>query len=409
MAYTSFIALRYLQMRRRSGRRQFISFLTLIAILGISLGVAALIITLTILGGFEREIKSKVAGFTTHIQVTGFQGQTFKAYEAARNKMLDAVPGIKGISPFVAKEGMVSLGNEVDGVLVRGIDPAHDVTTARSYLVEGSFLPVSRDPGIASCVIGKKLLNKLRGHCGDTVVVFGLTGTYAEMRQPRIVPFVIIGVYESGMSEYDDVYLFTDISSAQDLFLLGPVATGFDVLLDDISTAATTAERIQDTMGYPYYPRTLNQLYRNLFTWIELQKQPVPIILGLIILVATVNVIGTLLMVVMEKTNQIGVLKSMGTSNAGIRRIFLIEGALIGISGTLLGNLFAFAICWIQLRYHPLSLDSSIYFMTRVPILLQWDNFALVSAIAVSLTIAAAYIPSAIAATLDPIRSLRFH
>ena len=181
------------------------------------------------------------------------------------------------------------------------------------------------------------------------------------------------------------------------------------MLLKDISTAPAVAEKIQDLMGYPYYPRTLFQLYRNLFTWIELQKEPVPIILGLIILVATVNIIGTLLMVVMEKTNQIGILKSMGASNLDIRKIFLYEGLFIGATGTILGNVFAFVVCWIQLHFQVLSLDSSIYFMTRVPVLFRWENFALVSIISVALCMVAAYVPSAIASRLDPIRSIRFH
>ncbi len=409
MPYTSFIARRYLKFRRGSGKKDFISFLTFIAITGITLGVAALIITLTILAGFEHEIKSKVAGFTTHIQVTGFQSQTFKDYDSAAGRMRSSIGEIEAVAPFVAKEGMVSFGVDVEGVLIKGVEPANDITTAKNYIIDGTY-DLHRDKNrIAACVIGKKLLLKLHAHCGDTIAVFGLTGSYYDMRQPKIVPFVIAGVYESGMAEYDDVYLFTDISAAQELFMLGPAATGFDVLLKDIDTAPAVAEKIQDIMGYPYYPRTLFQLYRNLFTWIELQKQPVPIILGLIILVATVNIIGTLLMVVMEKTNPIGILKSMGASNSDIKRIFLYEGLFIGLTGTILGDLFAFVICWTQQTFHLFSLNSSIYFMTQVPILFHWQNFALVSVIAFLLCILAAYIPSSIAARLDPIRSIRFH
>ena len=409
MPYTSFIARRYLKFRRGSEKKDFISFLTFIAIAGITLGVAALIITLTILAGFEHEIKSKVAGFTTHIQVTGFQSQTFKNYDSAAERMRSSIDEIEAVGPFVAKEGMVSFGSDVEGVLVKGVEPANDITTAKNYIIEGTYDLHREKSQIAACAIGKKLLVKLHAHCGDTIAVFGLTGSYYEMRQPKIVPFVVAAVYESGMSEYDDVYLFTDITAAQELFMVGPAATGFDVLLKDIDAAPDVAEKIQDLMGYPYYPRTLFQLYRNLFTWIELQKQPVPIILGLIILVATVNIIGTMLMVVMEKTNQIGILKSMGASNSDIKKIFLFEGLFIGLTGTILGDLFAFVVCWTQQTFHYFSLNSSIYFMTQVPILFHWQNFALVSVIAFLLCILAAYIPSAIAARLDPIRSIRFH
>ena len=389
MPYTSFIARRYLQFRRGSGKKNFISFLTFIAIAGIALGVAALIITLTILAGFEHEIKSKVAGFTTHVQVTGFQSQTFRKYDHAAVIMRDSVAGIEAVAPFVAKEGMVSFGSDVEGALVKGVEPENDITAAKNYIVEGTYDLRRWNGNIAPCVIGRKLLIKLHARCGDTIAVFGLTGSYTDMRQPKIVPFTITGVYESGMAEYDDVYLFTSISAAQELFMIGPAATGFDVLLTDIETAPQAAERIQDVMGYPYYPRTLFQLYRNLFAWIELQKQPVPIILGLIILVATVNIIGTLLMVVMEKTNQIGILKSMGASNADVKKIFLYEGIFIGLTGTILGDCFAFVVCWAQQTFRFFSLNSSIYFMTQVPILFHWQNFALVSAIAVLLCLCA--------------------
>lgn len=409
MLYTSFIARRYLQVQRRPGKRGFISFLTLIAVAGIALGVAALDITLTILGGFEKEIKTKVIGFTTHVQVTGFQHQTLRSYEQARLRMMREIPEISAVSPYVAREGMVSYGKDVEGILVKGVDPSRDITSTRHYIVGGRYDLRSRPGRIASCVIGKKLLDKLHARLGDTLVVFGLNGNYYQMRQPRILPFVIRGTYESGMSEYDDVYFYTDIAAAQELFELDASATGFDILLKDVSAASVVAEKIQDTMGYPYYARTLFQLYRNLFTWIELQKKPVPVILGLIILVATVNIIGTLLMVVMEKTHQIGILKSMGASNTDIRKIFLIEGFFIGAVGTILGTLLAVLLCWIQFQFHVLSLDSSIYFMTKVPILFRWENFAVVSAIALVLCMLAAFIPSSIAARLDPIRSIRFH
>ena len=324
-------------------------------------------------------------------------------------RMKDSIGEIDAVAPFVSKEGMISFGSDVEGVLVKGVEPENDITAAKNYVVEGKYTLRCEEGQIAPCVIGKKLLLKLHAQCGDTIAVFGLTGSYSEMHQPKIVPFVVAGVYESGMSEYDDVYLFTDISAAQELFMVGLAATGFDVLVKDIDTAPDVSEKIQDLMGYPYYPRTLFQLYRNLFTWIELQKQPVPIILGLIILVATVNIIGTMLMVVMEKTNQIGILKSMGASNSDIKKIFLFEGVFIGLTGTILGDCFAFAVCWTQQTFRYFSLNSSIYFMTQVPILFHWQNFVLVSVIAFSLCVLAAYIPSAIAARLDPIRSIRFH
>ncbi|MCX6137131.1 MAG: ABC transporter permease [Ignavibacteriales bacterium] len=409
MHYTISIARRYLRFRKDPSKKNSLSFLTLIAIAGVMLGVAALIIALTILGGFEKEIKEKVAGFTTHIQVTSFQNRYFPEYENAAVRMRASVPAISGVSPFVAKEGMAKCGANTEGVFVKGINSQKDVSSVRRYLTEGVFDLRYDGTSIPGCVAGKKLLSKLHAGCGDTIIVFGLVGSYAEMRQPAIRPFVVCGVYESGMAEYDDVYLFIDIRAAQELYALGPVATGFDVMLHRITDAPEAAEDIMHSMGYPYYARTLYQMYRNLFTWIELQKEPTPIILGLIIIVATVNIIGTLLMLVMEKTKQIGILKSMGASTGAIRRIFLFQGLFIGVIGTVLGNFFALGVCWAQLHFQIMSLPSTIYFMSTVPILLRWENFAVVSAIAVGLCVLASYLPSALAARLDPVRCIRFN
>jgi lipoprotein-releasing system permease protein len=408
MSYASYIARRYLQFQRNPRNKNFISIVTLIAVAGIMLGVGALIITLTILNGFEREIKEKVIGFTTHIQVTGFQNQTLPRYVAAREEILAKIPNVRGISPFAAKEGMVRFKNNIEGIMVKGIDEKLDVSSARKYVVAGAFDVSSDSDGIASCVIGRKLAARLNVRLNDTLIVFGLRGTYNAMQPPRIMPFVIKGTYESGMAEYDDLYFFVSMSSAQSLFLFGDAATGFDVMLYDVTQADATAKEIMDILGYPYYARTLYQMYKNLFTWIELQKQPIPVVLGLIIIVAVVNIIGTLLMVVLEKKHQIGILLSMGASAQGIRKIFLYEGVAIGVIGTVLGNLFGYGVCWLQYHFQFFSLPSSIYFMTTVPILFRWQDCAIVSSISIFLTLAASVIPAMLASRLDPLQSIRF-
>jgi lipoprotein-releasing system permease protein len=407
MSFRFLIARRYLQFRRQQGKRNFLSFLTVIAILGITLGVTALLLALTILGGFEREIKEKVLAFVTHIQVIAFQNKTFPEYQQASEKMKSAFPEIVSVAPFVAKEGMVKFNDRIEGIYVKGIEPGSE-NSAKNYLIEGmdDLRPVSEE--YHSCVVGQKLIRKLDARLGDTLIVFGLNAVQGSIRQPRIVPFIIRGIYESGMSEYDDIYFFTDLASAQTLFMIGSTATGFEIMLRDASAAVDVSEKIMDTMGYPYFARTHTQLYRNLYTWIELQKKPTPIILGLIIIVATVNIIGTLLMMVMEKTKQIGILKSMGSSNADIRSIFLFEGLLIGIIGTLLGNIVSLLLSWLQWEFKIISLPSSIYFMTSVPILFRWESFVVVSALTIILSLAASYIPATLASRFDPIRSIRF-
>jgi lipoprotein-releasing system permease protein len=220
--------------------------------------------------------------------------------------------------------------------------------------------------------------------------------------------FQVVGIYESGMAEYDDVYAFTHLRDAQILFQIVDAVSGYDVMLTRVDSAASVADQAQDLLGYPHYGRTVFETYRNLFSWIELQKEPIPIILGLIIIVATVNIIGTLLMMVLDKTREIGVLAAMGATRGGIARVFLRQGLTIAFLGTGAGNLLAFALCFIQLQFRVLSLPSDIYFMTSVPILLRWEDFALVTALTIGLCLLSALIPARLAARLSPVQAIRF-
>ncbi len=407
MFFRTFVAHRFLRFQRTSRSQQFISFITGIAVVGVMLGVASLIIALTILGGFEKELHQKVVGFTTHIQVTTFTGQPVRYYDRVREKMLSDVPNIRSVSPYIAKEGMVSNGDRTEGIILKGIESGGEPSAIAPFMISGTIDLQKIDDGLYGCVIGKKLLRTLDAELYDTLLVFGLQGHLETTLAPSVLAFVVHGVYESGMSEYDDVYFFASIPAVQQLINYEEAITGFEVMLHDIAGADAAARDIMESLGYPFHARTMFQLYRNLFTWIELQKEPIPIILGLIIAVAAVNIIGTLLMLVLEKRRQIGVLRSFGASRQDIRMIFLMKGTIIAMIGTLLGNLLAYTVCRLQEAYQFISLPSTIYFMKTVPIDLQWQNFLLVSSVGMGLCLIAAYIPARLAARLDPITAIK--
>ncbi|MEW6062519.1 MAG: ABC transporter permease [Bacteroidota bacterium] len=407
MSPTVFIARRFLQFQKTSRSQNFISFITLIAVIGIMLGVGALIVALTILGGFEKDLKEKVIGFTTHIQIITYTSQPIRYYENVEAKLTRDFPNIKSASAFISTEGMVNFGDATEGIIVKGIEKITSESGVSQYLVQGNIDLDKIDEGIYGCVIGRKLANTLGAQLYDTVLVFGLQGHIQTSIAPSVMAFVVKGIYESGMAEYDDVFFFVGISAAQELLNYEHAVTGFEVLLHDVNNASETAKGIMDGLGYPFYARTLFQLYRNLFTWIELQKEPIPLILGLIITVAAVNIIGTLLMLVLEKRKQIGILKSIGATSKQIRSIFLMKGLLIAVAGTLLGNIFAYVVCWSQLQFRYFSLPSTIYFMKTVPIYFQWENFVIVSTISIALCILASFVPARLAAKLDPIKAIR--
>jgi len=404
MSYSTLIARRYLHSRRNAG---FFSFITAIATLGVTLGTATLIIALSVLGGFEREITEKVIGFTSDVQVFGFQNLPLPNY--ARNAALirDSLREVRSVSPYVSREALIRSRSGVDGILLKGIDPLADNSATRKYIVAGKYALDREQGGIPNLVIGRKLAAKLNLEIGDKVTIFGI-GEFQALSRARVMQFRVVGIYESGMAEYDDVYAFTDLADAQTLFQYDNAVSGYDLMLRHVDSAAAVAGEVQDLLGYPHYGRTVFESYRNLFSWIDLQKKPVPIILGLIIIVATVNIIGTLLMMVLDKTREIGILASLGATRWGITRIFLRQGMTIAVTGTAAGNLIALGLCALQLEFKIFSLPSDIYFMTSVPILLNPVYFLMVSGISLTLCTLSSLIPARLASRLNPVNAIRF-
>ena len=402
MSVSWFIAKRYLQSQRRS---RFLSFITIFSIAGITLGTAALILALSILDGFEREIKEKVVSFTSHIEVQGYSNQPLDEH---RRSMVDITKngvGVLAMSPFAAREGMIRSRGGVDGVYLKGIDTQLDVLLDRRHIVEGRSIRAGMS-GVHELLIGRKLAMKLDVQVGGNAVVFALQR--GENTRPRAMQFEVVGIYESGMAEFDDIYAYCSLSDAQDLLQIGDRVTGFDILVGDINQVHGIAAVIQERLGYPHYVRTVFQMYHNLFAWVELQKKLSPVLLSLIIIVAMINIVGTLLMFVLEKTRAIGILKSLGAGPAVIRRIFVVQGALIGLVGIMLGNLLAYAVCALQLRFRIITLPAEVYYMDTAPILLRPENFLAVSAIAFILCLGATFLPARAAVSVNPVNALRF-
>lgn len=398
-----FIAKRFFTAQRGG----FLSFITTFAIIGVTLGTAALIITLSVLDGFEKEIKEKVVGFTAHIQTQGFQNKPLLNYQESVEIVKKELPEICTIVPFVAREAIIRVNENVDGIFLKGIDIDNDISLVRTFLTEGRYLSKTAT-NLREIILGKNLARRLNAKLGDKVIVFSLSMDKLFIPHPRVMQFQIVGLYESGMAEYDNVYVYTNLENTQRLFQMQNGVSGFDILVHDLQKVDYAARRIDDLLGYPHYSRTVLQTYRNLFAWIDLQKKFSPIILALIIVVATVNIIGTLLMFVLEKLKEIAIIRSMGMSRSGVQKIFIVQGLLIAIIGIVIGNVLAFILCWIQLKYKLMSLPSEVYYMLHVPMLLRWENFVIVSIVTLVLCLLTTIIPSRAAAKIDPITALRF-
>jgi lipoprotein-releasing system permease protein len=318
-----------------------------------------------------------------------------------------AFPEVSAMAPYVAKEAMLKSENGIEGVFLKGIDAQNDISPVQTSLVEGENLLTIRE-GIPNLIVGKRLAEKLQIKLGQSVLIFTPGTTGQSLLQTRIVRFKVCGFFETGMGEYDESYVFSNLEMAQRLCQSGQMVSGFDIRVNNTEDIVRLGNEIPAMLGYPYYARTMYQTYRNLFTWVELQRKPIPIILGLIIIVATINIIGTLLMIVLEKSKDIGILRTLGADRGTIQKIFLFQGMLIGLVGTILGNAIALGICYIEMRYRFFSLPSNIYYMAHVPIELHLANFVLVSGIALLMCFITSWFPSRVAAALDPLITLRF-
>ena len=404
MNFKFFIAKRYLFSGSDS---KFISFITYISILGVTLGVAALIITISILNGFEKEIRDKVSGLVSHIQISSFTPDGLRDYRSAIETIKDSIRGVTGISPIVQKEAVIRFKSNVEGILLKGIITETDLSTARNRILKGEFNLSDIDSTFSRLMIGDKLAKKMNIDTGSKLIVFGLNGIPSPVNPPKIKQFIVSGIYETGLREFDDLIIYTNLKTAQKLFELKDNVTGIEMTLDSIDKVESVVAKIKKDIGYPYYPKSLFKIFKPIFTWVELQKAPTPIILGLIIIVATFNIVGTLLMLVLEKTQSIGTLKSLGAGNGQIMKIFLYDGLIIGITGIILGNILGLGLCFLELKYKLFSLPE-IYYLKSVPIQIQPEYVILISLITLILTFIATLIPSYLASRLDPVKSLRF-
>ncbi|MGO9480706.1 MAG: ABC transporter permease [Candidatus Kryptoniota bacterium] len=411
---------------KSQSHNKFVSFLTFFAIAGIAIGTMALLITVSILNGFEKKIADNVSSFTSNIEIQGFERVPLPDYLSVL-ATISARQNVKSVSPFIEHEAMIratgrtnllpaaEASNLTEGVLLKGILSQYDNSSLRNDIVSGKYGfstesgKGNRGAGLNPLLIGSKLARRLNASVGDTAFIFGVEGLPSPLNPPRVLPFIVTGIYETGMSEYDDIYAYTNLDAASYLFDIPPDnVSGYDIMVRDLGQVGNTAENLQRILGYPYYPRTMYQMYRNLFAWIELQKKPIPIIMALIIIVATFNVIGTLLMIVLEKINAVGVLKTLGATRKAIAQIFLMQGAFIGTAGTLVGSALAYCLLEVQAKYDLIHIPGDVYFMNTVPVAIHFSDFLLIGGIAFVLSVLASYLPARAASGFDPLESVRF-
>jgi lipoprotein-releasing system permease protein len=399
------MARRYLRGR---GRRP-LSGITAIAIGGVFVGVAAIIIVLSVENGFHKELKDRILGATPHVVVTQFNYAplSYAGPDDTLPARIARIPGVLRVAPFVYAKTLIRSENGVEGVVIRGIDPGQesDITDIGGTVVQGGFNFDS-----SGVVLGVELARVLGLSIGDRVNLaspFGGTSTPLGF-VPRTRYFRVNGIFDCGMYEYNSSFIYLSLADIQGFLGMEGSVTGYEVRVRDVYAASRVAKRITTELGYPFRATDWIAQNRNLFTALRLEKVVTFIVLVLIVLVAAFNIVGMLMMMVMRKTREIGILKAIGARPGTVTRIFITAGGMIGIIGTALGGLFGLLASWALNHYRIVSLPGDVYFIKNLPVQLQWQDFAIVCSAALLITFAATIYPATRAARLVPLEAIRY-
>lgn len=394
MNYESWISFRYLT---ANTKERFISLISVISILGVAIGVAALIIVLGVMTGFDNDLRDKIVGTNSNILIEKEDG----IKDAARlREEFSSIKGVNATSEYINGRVFLQYGNRVMNLALRGIVPAGEVkvTKIKQYLVEGTL--EVKDNGV---LIGKELSLYLGLGVGDTITVI------SPALKKWSHSLKIVGIFNSGMYDYDMNLLLVNISQAQQIFSLpSDLVSGISVKLDDIYQANAVKHAIQEKIGYQYIVRTWMEVNRNFFAALQLEKITMFIILSLIVLVASFNIVSTLIVIVTGKVKDIGILKALGASNGSIRRIFTLEGLFIGLVGTLIGLVTGVTLCLLLKKYQFIKLPQEVYYIDRLPVILQWQDIALIVVSAIIISFLSTIYPANQAARLEPVEALRY-
>ncbi len=409
MRFELFVALRHLLARRK---QVFISLISLISIMGIALGVMALVVVIAVMSGFEKELKKKILGNTAHIMVMKYGG-AIKNYESLTTT-ISKLSGVKEAAPFILSQAMLTRGRQVSGAGIRGIDQNHDPLRKKleGMLVDGHYFSTGKENKNSSpeIILGSELAKNLGVKPGSNLRLVAPSGSPTPLGLiPRMQRFSVIGTYTSGMYQYDSALGYTTLAAAQKFFALPAQVSGIAVEVTNIYDSGEIAKEIQQELAYPYWARDWISMNRNLFAALKLERITMFIILALIIMVAAFNIISTLIMVVMEKHKEIAILKTMGLSASRVMRIFVWEGMIIGFAGTLLGLAGSLIICELLKRYDFITLPGDVYyFETSLPVDLQLFHLAATAALSLVLAFIATLYPSYRASRLLPAEALRY-
>ena len=400
---------------KKKGRKTFSASIVAIATFGIALGLTVMIVAVAIITGFKRDISAKVTGFGAHIQILNLDSNL--SYETipipAQLDCLDKISewdGVRNVQAFAIKAGIIKTGEEIHGAVLKGVDQKYDWSFIEENMNEGAILKLNDSLRSSSVVLSRQTANLLKLDLGDKFTMYFI------QEPPRARTFTIQGIYSTSLEEFDRLYIYADIRQVQRLnnWHEGEVS-GHEVLLDDMEDLSEMAFKIREEAGFDFLEdgsrlrvETIQEKYTQIFDWLNLQDLNVVVLIILMLVVAGFNMISGLLILILERTNMIGILKGLGTTNLSIRKIFLYQSAYLTLIGLAWGNLIGLALCLAQKHFNLIPLDPSSYYLDTVPINLNLLHILLLNLGTMLITFLFLLLPSMIIARISPDKSIRF-
>ncbi len=400
----------------RKGRKSFSRSIVGIAIFGIALGLTVMIVAVAIVTGFKKEISSKVTGFGAHIQIVNMDSNL--SYETIpipadleTIQQLGNIPGIRNVQAYALKAGIIKTGDEIHGAVLKGVDSEYDWDFLEQHLSEGGLLHISDSVRSNQVVISENTARLLKLGIGDKFTMYFIQDP------PRARTFTIQGIYNTSLEEFDQLYIFSDIKQVQRLndWEQGEVS-GYEVIINEMNRLPQLTDEVRERVAFDFLDdgsrlkvENIQEKYSQIFDWLNLQDMNVITLILLMVIVAGFNMISGLLILILERTNMIGILKALGTTDASVRKIFLYQSAYLTLVGLLWGNLIGITICLLQKHLHLISLDPGSYYLDKVPINLNVIHVGLLNAGTLAITFIFLLLPSMIIARISPDKSIRFN
>ncbi|MFZ5569707.1 MAG: lipoprotein-releasing ABC transporter permease subunit [Thermodesulfobacteriota bacterium] len=405
-----FIGRRYLRSKQRHA---FISLITLLSIAGVMVGVMALIVVIAVMAGFESDLKTRILGIESHIVLSRQDGE-FSEYDSVL-KRLGQQKGVVSANPFVRTQIMLRSSTDMTGAVLKGVTEENLRRITAQFeetsleTIFSSRMPRAESRPVPGLVLGRELARIIRVSKGDTVYLISPRGMLTPVgHMPGMKRCVVADIFESGMHEFDGVLAYIRLGEAQTLLRMGDAVSGIEIRVADIYQAGSIGAGLAADLGKEYKVKDWMQMNRNLFSALKLEKVVMFIILTLIIFVAAFNIASSLMMLVMKKQRDIGILKAMGASRGLIRRIFIFKGMTIGAVGTLTGGSLGFLLCALLAKYRFVELPGDVYYITTLPVRLETVDAVLIAFSALAICFLATLYPADQAARIDPVEAIRY-